>query len=97
MQDPYVLGYVALADAGDVDEIEAVTGIGGWCETRGWRLARVIHDIAPDVAVRAWTRRSASCARAAPRAWSSHVSATSPTPSRSSARCCSGSPRATRS
>ena len=49
MQDlPYVLGYVALADAGDIDELEAVTGIGEWCETRGWRLARVIHDIGPD-------------------------------------------------
>jgi DNA invertase Pin-like site-specific DNA recombinase len=49
MQDrQYVLGYVALADAGDVNELEAVTGIGEWCETRGWRLARVIYDIRPE-------------------------------------------------
>jgi DNA invertase Pin-like site-specific DNA recombinase len=49
MQDhPYVLGYVAIADPTDLDELEAATGIGEWCEARGWRLGRVIHDVAPD-------------------------------------------------
>jgi DNA invertase Pin-like site-specific DNA recombinase len=45
MQDrTYVLGYIALSDVG---ELETAAGIGEWCEARGWRLARVIHDVAP--------------------------------------------------
>jgi DNA invertase Pin-like site-specific DNA recombinase len=49
MQDhPYVIGYVALSDPSSLDELEATTGIGEWCEARGWRLGRVIHDVAPD-------------------------------------------------
>ena len=37
-----VLGYVALAEGEVLDT--AVRHIGEWCEARGWRLERVIHD-----------------------------------------------------
>ena len=42
-----VLGYIALEDEANVRErVDAATrAIGAWCESRGWELRRVIHDV----------------------------------------------------
>ena len=42
-----VIGYVALANgpSRDHDLRTAVQLLGAWCEDRGWKLARVVHDV----------------------------------------------------
>jgi hypothetical protein len=41
---PPVIGYVALAP-GDIDVFAPARGIGAWCETNGWPLTKVVHDM----------------------------------------------------
>ena len=44
---PASIGYLALARATDHDRTLDATAeaIAGWCEDRGWRLTRVVHDV----------------------------------------------------
>src|SRR3954469_2139335 len=42
-EHPPVIGYVLLEGN---DLADAARAIGGWCEARGWPLAKVVHDVA---------------------------------------------------
>ncbi len=44
-----VLGYVAVTRGPhrDLDLKTSARTVGSWCETRGWPLARVVHDVVP--------------------------------------------------
>ena len=44
-----VVGYIAVARAAERDRAldTAAQSIGGWCESRGWQLTRIVHDVEP--------------------------------------------------